>query len=415
VDVGGGTTDIAIRAFGQYEVLESIRVAGRHFFAFTERNVPPSSQDSTGMSQWQGPKEYKAALKALKYLLAPLSTPAIPSDDDLAKVRILSPRDLTEIGADFSLYYSLMMGRLKTTVAMRRENQAENTLKEKASYQAIRGSAFFRHLILFSLLQGCGVVIEKKGLIEKIDITLGGNAWRLLYLAGMRFEKSDIREDIVVLLDLIKGFVLADEVPFDKQILEKVEIGEVTLLGEDGNEKAVPYYNSKTRVCLNALDILSDSRKLAMAKEFLNARGGCTPFTGIGVMTDQGPMAWHTRWEAQQHSDAEGHEGRRNAALARLRGPATGGGGKEVSELIVAGLEQKEIPSLMLSVVCAGELLAKLSSSRWDHVESDLLAHRHRDKRYDQHATPLKWFIQETLYPKTLKDSLIEQALPEVL
>jgi hypothetical protein len=405
VDVGGGTTDIAVMYEDDYEVLESLRVAGRHFFAFTERNVPPSSKGSG----WNGPNGNETALKALKRMLGRISGSAVPSDEELARVRIQSSEDLASIGADFSLYYSLMVGKLPPEDAEYREKYAYSTLKEGKGYQTIRGRAFFYHVLLFALLQACGVVIEKKGKIQKINITLGGNAWRLLCLAGKRSDNSGIQESAQMLLGLIKRYVLAKDVLLDKSVLDGVEIGTVVLLGEADKDKGKAEFNSKTRVCLNALSILADEPLRNRAQKILENRNSRPSFTGIDVKTDQGTMPWYARWQGKPDSIQQDSSEEWNT-----EGSSKGGNtGENLRLPQIAGQAGNTIHRLFLGTVGEGALLKKVAESDWDLLNSDLLKYKYRPK--NDRSVPLKWFIERMLYPRTFSDSLIEQKLSEVL
>lgn len=263
VDIGGGTSDIAIRHNESYLVLDSVKVAGNTFFRFAKKNFDADLA-------LKGAPEFKR---------------------DLWRVLFGQPEkefELNEDTFDFSTYYSLAINRLNEDTFKKREAKIVQDSKGTASFQRYRTRLFFRHIMAYSLLQACAAAINNRlNLEDGIKLILSGNAWGLMLFADLPRSSKKLGEEASTILDLLKRHLMNSLKDEEKPYLEKLRISRVDLLNENDLSKA------KTGVALGAL--IADG---GMKKDSEAIR----PFAGLTVRGlslnrfDPIDILWSERW-----------------------------------------------------------------------------------------------------------------------
>ncbi len=297
VDIGGGTTDIAIRHQTRFLLLDSIRLAGRSFFSFAERNFDSESD-------LEGSGRFKQHLSRL--LL----------DQESAEVMDQVVSGLKGMNLDLGTFYSLFINRLDN----KGFKNKEATILEKGmgapSYQLYRTRLFFRHALTYALLQTCATVVDHKldsrTLTSGIKLILSGNGWGLLLFGGFHRSEESFQEECQRILDLLKKRLLqsydneiahADEawretLEQERACLKNLKIADVNLLNERDLSKA------KTEVPVGALKVTKES-----------AKDRPKPYTGVslpGISVNQlapSPLRWCERWsEVTLKKRADGND-----------------------------------------------------------------------------------------------------------
>jgi hypothetical protein len=268
IDVGGGTADVAIRHGGQFLVLDSIRVAGRAFFHFTERNLRQQLLASEETLQ-----------QLVKFNLETLA------DRGLDR--------LNELNIDLGTAYSVSMNGLDEGTFTRREGAIlDATDMPSRSYQRYRSQLFFRHVLTYALLQACAAAADHKLPIAEggINIICSGNGWGLLVFAHLHRSRAEIRKEAERILESIKDELIRAATQDEAAVINAVKIFGVNLM----NERALR--EAKTFVAIGAL------RAAATPAEDREDRGSTAPYIGMTlsnvVVNDAalGELRWCSRW-----------------------------------------------------------------------------------------------------------------------
>jgi len=237
VDIGGGTTDIAIRYDGSFLVLDSIKIAGRSFFTAAEQNFDPTLDVS-------GSKDFKQHLSKLLF-------------DEETEKAVENAIGFVKNQIDLGTFYSLLINRLNDMEFRAKESAILEKGMGWPSYQLYRTELFFRHVLTYALLQACAVVADNKlnprALTAGIKLILSGNGWGLMLFGEFRRLKSKLKEESQQILEMLKERILKS---YDEEI-EQAEAGAKELLARE-------------RACLENLKIadidLLNERNLSKAK-----------------------------------------------------------------------------------------------------------------------------------------------------
>lgn len=267
IDIGGGTSDIAIRHENKFYVLDSVKVAGDNFFGMVEKALRESRP---------GFNELSERLKALLGF-------------DLQN---RSP----ELNLQLGTAYSIKINDLNNETFQSREEKILGKSSSSDSFSAYRSRLFFRHLIAYALLQACATIISKKLSVNQgIDLILGGNGWGLLLFAEWRRNNDFLIEKAEHILNLLKNnlepFVTDDE----KELLHKMRINTVDLLNQNDLSRA------KTGVVRGALYEAGEIDYSQTA-----------PFAGInikGLKINELPpqdIRWCDRWSLETFNEKYG-------------------------------------------------------------------------------------------------------------
>ncbi len=195
VDIGGGTTDIAIRHDGQYPVLDSIKLAGKSFFVFAGQNFNATREVTSSA-------EFRRHLGRLLF---------DQKDERTATETIqLSSRNNLDLG----VIYSLAINRLDDKEFKAKEAAILEQGMGWPSYQRYRTELFFRHILAYALLQACAVAVDRKltpeALSSGIKLILSGNGWGLLLFAEFERSKGKLKEEAQQILESLKQRLLRD-------------------------------------------------------------------------------------------------------------------------------------------------------------------------------------------------------------
>lgn len=287
IDIGGGTTDIAIRHDGKFLVLDSVKLAGKSFFQFAQHNFEPGVEAA-------GSKTFKQHLGKL-----------LVGDD--------SERYITDLlqlvkgkNVDLGTFYSLMINRLDDQEFKSKEAFILEKGMGWPSYQMYRTELFFRHILAYALLQACAVAVEQRldaeTLKNGIKLILSGNGWGLMLFGEFKRLKSQLKgdcEDILAklkeqLLKAYDGTPLADEEQqrlraHERACLANLKIADLDLLNEKNLSLA------KTQVPVGALTDLGRHRAAGSGET-------TAPYAGITMrglsFNGQPPIEvrWCERW-----------------------------------------------------------------------------------------------------------------------
>jgi len=287
IDVGGGTTDIAVRRGTEILVLDSLRLAGRQFFRTAEQNL--SSRVRL--------RKASVFRRHLGLLLAP-NEEAAPMEMDVSDMPGLRDHNLS-----LPTFYLLRVNELKSETFVQREHlilkrQRDTTLPENQSYrdayQRFCAQLFFRHILAYGILQAAGAAIERRlgrdQLPHGIHVVLGGNAWGLLLFADFERSGQALLAEAETLLDRLKTRASGSLLPEAAACLHELHIHDVTLLNEGDISRA------KTNVPIGALAVASSQ----------NLSRRTAPFTGVNLAQvvlgdgaqEYGPQSvnWFDRW-----------------------------------------------------------------------------------------------------------------------
>ncbi|HEX8618131.1 MAG TPA: hypothetical protein VF911_11145, partial [Thermoanaerobaculia bacterium] len=268
IDVGGGTADLAIRHAGKFLVLDSIPLAGKAFFHFTEKNL-------------------RRQLLASEYTL-----------DSLVKfnLRTLGDRGLArlqELNVDLGTAYSVSMNGLDEATFRKQEGAIlDGGGAPERSYQRYRSQLFFRHLIAYSLLQACAAAAAHKTDLTGggINLICSGNAWGLLVFAHLHRSRAEIHVEAEKILESIKEELIATATQDEAAYIRAMTIFSVNLMNERDLREA------KTAVAIGAL------RAVTNAGALTEDAGDTSPYIGFTmqnvVVNDAkfGELRWCSRW-----------------------------------------------------------------------------------------------------------------------
>lgn len=262
MDVGGGTTDIALRYGSEFIALESVRVAGEAFLRFAHLN-------------------YKLPLKGadtfthlMTELLSGVEVAHLPAHQD----------------EGIRYWYPLLVMRPTEGELREKEGQILKQGFGAKSYQRFRSILFYQHLLTYALIQGCAAAVDQRlNLPNGLHLVLAGNGWGLLMFAELERVGSklkDIAENI--LQKHLKPALLKTLAESERPLLERLKVSSVDLLNETSFREA------KTSTAFGALRV---TREDEMSK------GNLLPYTGITIpalrINDFRPIAirWFDRWD----------------------------------------------------------------------------------------------------------------------
>jgi hypothetical protein len=268
VDVGGGTTDLAIRHDNKFLVLDSVRVAGNAFFQFAAANFD-SSVDPHGC------EDFKSHLARLL-----LRDGASEFPEGVLKKSKL----------DLATFYSLAINSLDDREFHEKEAAILERGMGRPSYQLYRSVLFFRHLLAYALLQSCAAVVgHRLKPANGFSLILGGNGWGLLLFGELERSKDELLREARTMLGRLKHLLADSLTEEERPFLEDLTVSDVTLLNEHDLSQ------SKTAVAKGAL--------LCHKRNGASARNGSTqPYAGITIdqlrinAFDPVRVRWCERW-----------------------------------------------------------------------------------------------------------------------
>jgi hypothetical protein len=290
VDVGGGTTDIAIRHRNDLVVLDSLKIAGRTFFWAADESLEDEGR--------AGAAKFQAQLERL------LHGPEGPPESALNGGGWI----------DLETKYSLYMNGLDDSAFARREREVfafarQSGALDEPSYQRFRTLLMFQHVVAYSLLQACAAVAhsetdDRRDLLNVhiIDVTFSGNGWGLLLFAGMPRAQEELKAEAKRLLGLVVAHLAEAADPDVRSRLEGLEIGSVNLLNEERLSKAK---TSVAQGALGALRELKGAQTRASADQKL-------AYTGITITSlrvdkyDPVTLRWCNPWRHEDVTKAIG-------------------------------------------------------------------------------------------------------------
>lgn len=373
VDVGGGTTDIAVRYREDFLVLDSLRVAGRNFFEFSQRNYD---------LDLHGSGDFK------KYLYALLTESEVVDKE----------WDLLE-NFDLATQYSVSINKVSGDHIKKVEGQIIDQKMGDKSFQRYRTQLFFRHLLTYALIQGFGAALSKlpstqgtdddELLVDGFHLILGGNAWGLLMFAEFPRSSDFLKEQADKIVDAIKK-VLSDRVDEkDKRRLENLKITRLDLLNEENLTDA------KTAAALGALNATTNSGKLAAA---------ISPYTGLTIPSlrvNKEPnlirMDWNERWWLPAIN-----------ALLNLNLEI-------INQLVIQGFTSLRQPlDPLLSIFCrlgnpAQPHVDPMPEEDWERINSGLTNGAVYIDQGRLKYSPLQLFLTEILYPEKTVHARLEK------
>jgi hypothetical protein len=373
LDIGGGTTDIAVRYRDEFLVLDSLRVAGRTFFRFSERNYE--------LQSLPGSSEFKKYL----YLLL-TETKTMGEEWDRQALSNL----------DLATQYSVSINKVNDTHIVDVEGRILDAKMGERSFQRYRSQLFFRHLLAYALVQGCAAALSVADrqteqnehlLADGFHLILGGNAWGLLMFA--EFERSDeyLLRQADRILQILKEILLAHADEKDKKRLEKLKVTRVDLLNVEDLATA------KTAAALGALKVTTaleqSSEKLA-------------PYAGINIaglklnrLDKSIQIAWKQRWSLETIND-----------LMKLSL-------ETIDELMITGASSLRHPfDPLLSLFSrlgnpAQPHIDPLPEDEWERINAALIRGEDYLEQGELKYSPLQIFLTRILYPeKTAHPSL---------
>jgi hypothetical protein len=260
VDIGGGTTDIAIRYDGKFLVLDSIRMAGKSFFDFADDNFNDTLEV-------EGKKDF---LRHFGKLLLNIEAESHVSE---------AVNKSKHLG--LSTFYSIAINRLDDNEFKKKEAAILQKSMGSPSYQLYRTQLFFRHILTYAMLQACAMVVDQKLtskiLTSGINLILSGNGWGLMVFGEFHRKKEKLKEEVQHILTLLKHQLLkehsqeedSEKLQLERACLENLKISVVDLLNEGNLSKA------KTDVSVGAL--LDRGQK----QTHKDADNGTHPYAGI--------------------------------------------------------------------------------------------------------------------------------------
>lgn len=206
IDIGGGSTDIAVYGGGRFLVQDSVEVAGRAFFSFAEESVDPSHPYAKYNDK--GAKNFRENLKKLLHGgTGEFTMPSRPTGEGQAFTA-----DMYKLG----IYYSLAIGNLPEDGTDNKHNLRLGEQKiigppftiNTRSYQTYRSLMFYRHIISYALLQACAAVLNDPELDPRFRLVCSGNGWGLTLFAGLNRGPNTvpdaIKKEADYLMDRIK-------------------------------------------------------------------------------------------------------------------------------------------------------------------------------------------------------------------
>jgi hypothetical protein len=388
VDIGGGTTDIAIRYDGNFLVLDSIKLAGRSFFTAAEQNFD-SKVDVAGS------KDFKQHLGRLL------------QDNDSDQQLDQTIGYVNSLNVELGTFYSLVINKLNDAEFRNKESVILDKGMGWPSYQLYRTELFFRHILTYALLQACAVVadpdnrFDARTLSSGIKLILSGNGWGLMLYAEFRRSKAKLKDEAQQILELLKERLLksydeeineADEnirkeLERERDCLANLKITDIDLLNERNLSKA------KTDVTVGALTSIVRQR----------TQGGverATPYAGVTLrrVTINGRHQVAIRWRDRWSFD----EIKRKAGLRE----------RAIESLEIDRPDNYEIPldhSLaVFTILAASGSHDPMPPEQWLNMNSILCSgETYLDGNKLTHS-PINQFVSKVLYPEDARHNFLE-------
>lgn len=397
IDIGGGSTDYAVRHNTRLLVLDSVKVAGRTFFEFGEKNLDPALSVN-------GAAQFRRHLG-----------------------KLLQGRDNAEFSTvnlnrqyPLSVTYSVGINALDNAEFGQREAALLQHTMGDFSYQQYRTQLFFRHILAYGLLQVCAAVVsEKLKLSSGVNLILSGNGWGLLLFADVSRRSTMLGSEATFVLDLLKRELTPTLDEAQQQSLEALKISQVWLLNKENLSVA------KTSVALGALsEIPRDPQSVNLSPDQgasipgtiqINDESNSTqngkvrrnPFAGVSVknlsINGAPPQTihWYERWGMDEFKQKFG-AGNVNISSATFEMPADT---ERPLDVTLGVLTQ-------LGNFSGGEK-DRLPPSEWKSMNNELgNQYVRRMSGRNVQGTPVNYFVSNVLYAQdsSFRDFLDELA-----
>lgn len=381
IDVGGGTTDIAIRKGEDFPARDSIRVAGRTFFAFAEENFKRPVKES---------REFKINLSRLL-------------------LKLEKEFSLDTIRLDLGTFYSLAISRLDESDFRQREAVVLQKGMGNNSYQRYRSVVFFRHIIAYGLLQAFAAAVTNTSdvPVQSFQVVLAGNAWGLLLFAELKRRSMELKREAEGLFRFLKKSLLKtmekEDESEDRTLrvtrLNSVESVTVKLLNEAVLSQA------KTAVAMGALkapteeivdEVTGDE---SLIDETIKKERAATGFAGLSLKNSKVnglslPIAWYDKWDLEHIKTRI--QNLHQKELLGIQTFATGSIAtvKEPFDNLLKAFVQ-------IANVASYDDEVSLPEEKWQAINALL----HQDRIYyrsqsELGTSPVNYFVGELLYPE---------------
>lgn len=370
IDVGGGTTDIAVSHDRKFLVLDSIRVAGKTFFQFAKKNFG---------NDLLGSLEFRKHLGKL-----------LQGTND-SELKLVNP----DPSFDLDITYSVWISGLDDQHFLEREAAILRKTMGTFSYQRYRTRLFFRHILTYALLQACAAVVDNKiKLSSGINLILGGNGWGLMLFAEFRREGDLLRELAETILKSLKEKLAEHVTEEERQYLDELKISsKLVLLNEENLSKA------KTNVAVGALN--------ADRIRSTGDRSSTMPYTGVTLeglqLSGANPetIRWCERW-----------------GVASFKKKFPGVEQVEDGSFVVPDDLEKPFTSVLSAFTSIGNVRSQgdnMPKEAWTNingrVEQFISSLRGNVERLE--TSPINHFLSEVLYSKKASHDFLD-ALAEV-
>lgn len=360
IDVGGGTADIAIRHESDFLVLDSIKLAGKAFFRFTEQNF----------------REQLAASDELRKHLTNLNLRTLVDQD--------ANERLSQLNLDLGTAYSLTISGLDELTFRQKEGAILEEGFGDRSFQRYRSQLFFRHLLAYGLLQACAAAVDHKLPVSQggINLICSGNGWGLLLFAQLHRSKKELKAEAEKILETIKDSVIPHLTQDEAAIVNALSIMSVNLMNERDLRQA------KTSVALGALK--------AAATTARDDRGSTAPYVGVTLSnvsingTPITELRWCQRWDKKD-------------LAARVKA-------EHIETFNFDSLQAGKPMSATLSVFTkianlSNRTVDQLSPENWMSVNGSIRENYIASLKFAQ--TPINYFISDVLYPEDSEHRLL--------
>jgi hypothetical protein len=386
IDVGGGTTDIAVRNREDFPSRDSIKVAGRTFFGFAEESFK---------SEVGGAKDFKTNLGRLLW----------KEDKELR---------LDNVRLDLGTYYSLAVSRLEAAEFLERESIVLQEGMGNNSYQRYRALVFFRQIIAYALLQAfaAAVTIESEADIQSLEVVLAGNAWGLMLFAELKRRKPELTREVDRIFRFLK-VALEKVLEKDAKVLGKKTESEerlrrlnslaslsVKLLNED------VLSNAKTAVAMGAVKARSEGKTKRISEKEDEERKA-TAFAGLTFSDSMVngkplPIAWYDKWDVEYIKERfkDTHE-KELLAIDRFTTGNLANTKQPFDELLKVFFQLANLASYDDEVPL---------EEQWQSINALL----HQDRIYHRSAkelgmSPISYFVGGLLYPEDSEHEYLKE------
>jgi hypothetical protein len=291
VDIGGGTTDLAIRHNNQILALDSFRVAGGAFFKFASENLNSQLGRSGGE-------------KFIQHLGNLLFADELKNGNSKTDFSKSINQVLKENNLHLGTFYSLAINRLDDQLFKRREAAILEQRMGWPSFQLYRSQLFFRHIVAYALLQACAATVQQQltstTLTNGIKLILSGNGWGLMAFAEFERHAHAIERICRDILTTLKTHLLETCSAEERPYLEALKIHQVNLLNETALSVA------KTTVAKGALSSERPAAQVPVGNPISIPDKGhrYRPFSGLTfrqclVNEEEVELRWCDRWDEE--------------------------------------------------------------------------------------------------------------------